>query len=72
MEQLFIELETQWMTAWRNKDEATARKSIADEFTLTCSLSQLFRQFLLLDYWIFDWIKLEVLTCHKIFLYTFQ
>jgi hypothetical protein len=39
MKQLFIELETQWMTAWKNKDEVTARKLIADEFTLTSSLS---------------------------------
>ena len=39
MEQLFIDLETEWMNAWINKDEATARKLMADEFTLTSSLS---------------------------------
>jgi len=39
MEQKFIDLETKWMDAWKNKDEATARKIIADEFTLTSSLS---------------------------------
>jgi len=39
MEQKFIDLETKWMNAWKNKDEATARKIIADEFTLTSSLS---------------------------------
>jgi hypothetical protein len=39
MEQKFIELETSWMNAWKNKDEATARKLLADEFTLTSSLS---------------------------------
>ena len=39
MEQTFIDLETKWMNAWKNKDEATARQIIADEFTLTSSLS---------------------------------
>ncbi|HKC34518.1 MAG TPA: nuclear transport factor 2 family protein [Chitinophagaceae bacterium] len=39
MEQKFLELETNWMNAWKNKDEAAARKIIADEFTLTSSLS---------------------------------
>ena len=39
MEQKFIDLETKWMNAWKNKDEVTARKMIADEFTLTSSLS---------------------------------
>ncbi|UKJ08409.1 nuclear transport factor 2 family protein [Solitalea lacus] len=39
MEQQFMALETRWMNAWKNKDEATARKLIADEFTLTSSLS---------------------------------
>ena len=39
MEQKFIELETKWMNAWKNRDEAAARKIIADEFTLTSSLS---------------------------------
>jgi len=39
MEQLFIDLETKWMNAWKDKDEAVARGIIADEFTLTSSLS---------------------------------
>ena len=39
MEQTFIDLETKWMNAWKNKDEATARQIIADDFTLTSSLS---------------------------------
>lgn len=39
MEQKFFDLETEWMNAWKNKDEATARKLIADEFTLTSSLT---------------------------------
>ena len=39
MEQLFLDLETQWMTAWKNKDIATVRKMLSDDFTLTSSLS---------------------------------
>jgi hypothetical protein len=39
MEQQFIDLENKWMNAWKNKDEATARELVADEFTLTSSLS---------------------------------
>ena len=39
MEQQFIELETKWMNAWKAKDEAALRKIVADEFTLTSSLS---------------------------------
>lgn len=39
MEQKFIDLETKWMNAWKNKDEATVRQLIADEFTLTSSLA---------------------------------
>jgi Domain of unknown function (DUF4440) len=39
MEQKFLELETEWMNAWKNKDEKTARKLIADEFTLVSSVS---------------------------------
>ena len=35
----FFELETEWMTAWKNKDEATVRRLIADDFTLTSTLS---------------------------------
>jgi hypothetical protein len=37
--QQFIDLEMQWMNAWKNKDEATIRKLISDDFTLTSSLS---------------------------------
>ena len=39
MENLFLELETKWMTAWKNKDVATIRKILSDDFTLTSSLS---------------------------------
>ncbi|MDH7459756.1 nuclear transport factor 2 family protein [Chitinophagaceae bacterium 26-R-25] len=39
MERKFANLETSWMNAWKDKDEATARKLIAEEFTLTSSLS---------------------------------
>jgi hypothetical protein len=38
-EQKFFDLETKWMNAWKNKDEATARKIISDDFTLTSGLS---------------------------------
>jgi ketosteroid isomerase-like protein len=38
-DQLFTDLETKWMTAWKNKDEAALRKILADDFTLTSSLS---------------------------------
>lgn len=39
MEQKFIELETTWMNAWKNKDEVTIRQILADDFTLSSSLS---------------------------------
>lgn len=39
MDNLFLDLETQWMTAWKNKDIATVRKILSDDFTLTSSLS---------------------------------
>ena len=39
MEKLFLDLETQWMTAWKHKDVATVRKILSDDFTLTSSLS---------------------------------
>ena len=39
MEQLFTDLETKWMNAWKDKDETVARSIIGDEFTLTSSLS---------------------------------
>jgi len=39
MEKLFLDLETEWMTAWKNKDVASVRKILADDFTLTSSLS---------------------------------
>ena len=38
-DRLFTDLETKWMTAWKNKDEATVQKLLADDFTLTSSLS---------------------------------
>jgi hypothetical protein len=38
-EQQFFDLENKWMNAWKDKDEATARKIIADDFTLTGALS---------------------------------
>jgi len=40
MEKLFLDLETQWMTAWKDKDVPTARKILSDDFTLTSSLSK--------------------------------
>jgi hypothetical protein len=39
MEQKFMDLETRWMDAWKNKNEAKARELIADDFTLTSSLT---------------------------------
>ena len=39
MEKLFLDLETKWMTAWKNKDVATVRQILSDDFTLTSSLS---------------------------------
>lgn len=39
IEEIFTRLETEWMNAWKNKDEPTARKIVADEFTLASSLS---------------------------------
>ena len=39
MEKLFLDLETQWMNAWKNKDVVTVRKILSDDFTLTSSLS---------------------------------
>ena len=39
MEQKIIDLEATWMNAWKNKDEATVRKILSDDFTLTSSLS---------------------------------
>jgi DNA-directed RNA polymerase subunit L len=39
MKQDFLELENKWMDAWKNKDEAVCREILADDFTLTSSLS---------------------------------
>ncbi len=39
MEQQFLDLETKWMNAWKNKDEKTCSEILADDFTLTSSLS---------------------------------
>jgi len=39
MEELFLDLEIKWMTAWKNKDVTTVRKMLSDDFTLTSSLS---------------------------------
>lgn len=39
MEKLFLELETRWMIAWKNKDVVTVRELLSDDFTLTSSLS---------------------------------
>src|SRR3954468_13929951 len=39
MEKLFLDLETKWMTAGRDKDINTAREILSDDFTLTSSLS---------------------------------
>lgn len=38
-QQTFTELENSWMNAWKNKDEKTVREIIADDFTLSSSLS---------------------------------
>ena len=40
LEQKFRVLESNWMTAWKNRDESTLRNVLADEFTLTSSLSK--------------------------------
>ena len=37
--QMFSDLENKWMNAWKNKDEKTVREILADDFTLTSSLS---------------------------------
>ncbi len=39
MEQKLIELETKWMKAWKNKNEEVVRELLADEFTLTSSIT---------------------------------
>ncbi len=39
MEQKLIELETKWMDAWEKKNEEVVRELLADEFTLTSSLT---------------------------------
>ena len=39
MEMQFLMLETQWMNAWKNKDEDSIRKILSDDFTLTSTLS---------------------------------
>jgi hypothetical protein len=38
-EKKFFDLETKWMNAWKNKDEATARKIMSDDFLLTSGLT---------------------------------
>jgi len=38
-EQKFFDLEIKWMNAWKNKDEATARKIMSDDFLLTGALT---------------------------------
>ena len=37
-EQQFFDLETNWMNAWKNKDEVTVRKILSDDFALTSGL----------------------------------
>ena len=39
LDKQFLSLENAWMNAWLNNDRATAAKILADEFTLTSSLS---------------------------------
>jgi hypothetical protein len=39
LEHQFLKLETKWMNAWKEKDLETCRTLLADEFTLTSSLS---------------------------------
>lgn len=38
-QQLFSDLENGWMNAWKNKDEKTVREILANDFTLSSSLS---------------------------------
>jgi hypothetical protein len=38
-EQQFLDLEATWMNAWINKDEATARKIMSEDFLLTSGLT---------------------------------
>ena len=38
-QQIFFDLENRWMNAWKTKDEKVVRELIADDFTLTSSLS---------------------------------
>lgn len=40
IEQEFSELENKWMNGWKNKDEAVCSEILADDFTLTSSLSK--------------------------------
>lgn len=37
--QTFSDLENSWMNAWKNKDEKTVREILANDFTLSSSLS---------------------------------
>ena len=39
IEEHFTRLETEWMNAWKNKDESRVRQLMAEDFTLTSSLS---------------------------------
>jgi ketosteroid isomerase-like protein len=38
-EQQFLDLETQWMNAWENKDEVAARRIMSDDFALTSTMT---------------------------------
>ena len=40
LKSLFFDLEIKWMNAWKNQDVETASMILADEFTLTSSLSK--------------------------------
>jgi ketosteroid isomerase-like protein len=39
-EQQFLDLEATWMNAWINKDEATVRKIMSEDFLLTSGLTK--------------------------------
>ena len=39
MDKTFFDLESKWMNAWKNKEESRLHSILADDFTLTSSLS---------------------------------
>ncbi len=59
-QQIFFDLENRWMNAWKNKDEKIVRELIADDFTLTSSLST--GELMTKEQWIH---ALPVYDCHS-------